>query len=90
MEDLVQMAPLLLVAGAFAGWLSEAISRAGGYGFIIDMAVGIAGSVAAGAIVWALISTGAGMFGMSVIGCVAGGLAIAAQRMLWRSGRPAI
>ena len=43
-----------------------------------------------GAIVWALISTGAGMFGMSVIGCVAGGLAIAAQRMLWRSGRPAI
>jgi uncharacterized membrane protein YeaQ/YmgE (transglycosylase-associated protein family) len=85
-EDIVQMLPLLLLAGAIAGWLAEAIARAGGYGLIVDMAVGAAGAVAGGAIWWTL-STDTGMIGMSLIGGAAAGLTILAQRTWWRSAR---
>jgi uncharacterized membrane protein YeaQ/YmgE (transglycosylase-associated protein family) len=88
LEDIVRMGPMLILAGLLAGWVAEAASRAGGYGFIPDMGIGLIGSVVGGWIVWVLISTGAGMPGMFVIGCAGAVLAIVAQRRLWRSLRP--
>jgi uncharacterized membrane protein YeaQ/YmgE (transglycosylase-associated protein family) len=84
-EHIVQMGPMLVLAGLIAGWVAEAASRAGGYGFIFDMVFGLVGSVVGGAIVWVLISSDIGMPAMLVIGCVGAALAIAAQRRLWRS-----
>lgn len=85
MEDLVQMGPMLLLAGASAGWLAEARARAGGHGLIADMIIGVAGSLVGGAMTWTFVSTGTGMLGMALVGAAAGGLAIAAQRLVWHS-----
>jgi uncharacterized membrane protein YeaQ/YmgE (transglycosylase-associated protein family) len=84
-EHIVQMGPMLVLAGLIAGWVAEAASRAGGHGFIVDMVFGLVGSVVGGAIVWVFISSDIGMLAMLVIGCVGAALAIAAQRRLWRS-----
>ena len=84
-EHIIQIGPMLVLAGLIAGWVAEAASRAGGYGFILDMVVGLVGSVVAGAIVWALTSSNIGMLAMLLIGCSGAALAIAAQRGLWRS-----
>jgi uncharacterized membrane protein YeaQ/YmgE (transglycosylase-associated protein family) len=86
-EHVAQMAPMLILAGLAAGWMAEAVSRARGYGLIPDMALGLVGSVAGGAIVWFVISGGAGMVTMFLIGCAAAVLMIIAQRSLWRSAR---
>ena len=51
-EHIVQMGPMLVIAGLIAGWVAEAASRAGGYGFIVDMVLGLIGSMVGGAIVW--------------------------------------
>lgn len=85
LEHIIQIGPMLVLAGLIAGWVAEAASRAGGYGFILDMVVGLVGSVGAGAIVWALTSSNIGMLAMLLIGCGGATLAIAAQRGLWRS-----
>jgi uncharacterized membrane protein YeaQ/YmgE (transglycosylase-associated protein family) len=87
-EDIIHMSPMLVVAGLLAGWMAEAASRAGGYGFIHDMGIGLVGSVVGGWIIWSLVSTGAGMPGMFLIGGAGAALAIVAQRRLWRSARP--
>jgi uncharacterized membrane protein YeaQ/YmgE (transglycosylase-associated protein family) len=84
-EHIVQMGPMLVLAGLIAGWVAEAASRAGGYGFIFDMVFGLIGSVVGGAIVWVFISSDIGMPAMLVIGSGGAALAIAAQRRLWRS-----
>jgi len=84
-EHIVQMGPMLVLAGLIAGWVAEAASRAGGYGFVFDMVFGLVGSVVGGAIVWLFISSNIGMPAMFVIGCAGAVLAIAAQRRLWRS-----
>ena len=55
-EHSMQMGPILVLAGLIAGWMAEAASRAGGYGFIVDMVLGLIGSMVGGAIVWVLIS----------------------------------
>jgi uncharacterized membrane protein YeaQ/YmgE (transglycosylase-associated protein family) len=86
-EHIAQMGPMLILAGIATGWLAEALSRAGGYGLIIDMTVGLVGSVLGGTMVWGLVSTDAGMLGMFLIGCAGAALAIVAQRGLWRSLR---
>jgi uncharacterized membrane protein YeaQ/YmgE (transglycosylase-associated protein family) len=88
LEDIVHLGPMLVLAGLMAGWVAEAAARAGGDGFIPDMGLGLIGSVVGGWIVWVLISAGAGMSGMLVIGCAGAALAIVAQRRLWRSTRP--
>jgi uncharacterized membrane protein YeaQ/YmgE (transglycosylase-associated protein family) len=84
-EHIMQMGPILVLAGLIAGWMAEAGSRAGGYGFIVDMVLGLIGSMVGGAIVWVLISSNIGMLAMLLIGCGGAALAIAAQRQLWRS-----
>ena len=65
--------------------MSEAASRAGGYGFVLDTVLGLIGSVIGGAIVWVVISSDIGMLAMLLIGCGGLALAIAVQRRLWRS-----
>jgi len=86
-EYVAQMAPMLVLAGLMVGWTVETVSRAGGYGLIPDMAVGLIGSVLAGGIISVVVSHRPGMLGMFVIGCAGAGLAVVAQRGLWRSTR---
>ena len=87
-EHVAQMGPMLVLAGLLVGWTVEMVSRAGGYGLIPDMMTGLIGSVLAGGIVWVVVFHGPGMLGMFGIGCAGAGLAIVAQRSLWRSTRP--
>jgi uncharacterized membrane protein YeaQ/YmgE (transglycosylase-associated protein family) len=84
-EPIAQMGPMLILAGLAAGWMAEALSRAGGYGLITDMVISLVGSVVGGAAVWVLVFSDAGMLGMFLIGGAGGALAIVAQRGLWRS-----
>jgi uncharacterized membrane protein YeaQ/YmgE (transglycosylase-associated protein family) len=86
-EHIMQMGPMLVLAGLIAGWVAEAALRARGYGFVIDMFLGFIGSVVGGAIVWVLTPSGIGMMAMLLIGCGSAALAIAAQRGLFRSAR---
>jgi uncharacterized membrane protein YeaQ/YmgE (transglycosylase-associated protein family) len=86
-EYVAQMVPMLVLAGLVAGWTVEAFSRAGGYGLIPDMVAGLIGSVLVGGIIWVVLSHAPGMLGMFVIGCAGAGLAVVAQRRLWRSTR---
>jgi uncharacterized membrane protein YeaQ/YmgE (transglycosylase-associated protein family) len=85
-EHIAHMGPMLILAGLLAGWLAEVVSRAGGYGYMLDIAVGLVGSVVAGTWVW-IFGSGIGMPWMFVSGCAGATLAIAAQRGLWRSVR---
>jgi uncharacterized membrane protein YeaQ/YmgE (transglycosylase-associated protein family) len=87
-EILVQMLPMLVLGGLIAAWLAEAVSRAGGYGFIPDMLMGLTGSLIAGAAVWGVTSRDPAMTTMFLVGCAGAALAIVAQRGLWRSARP--
>jgi uncharacterized membrane protein YeaQ/YmgE (transglycosylase-associated protein family) len=87
LDHIVQMGPMLLLAGLTVGWVAEAVSRAGGYGLIHDMVLGVVGSVIGGGTVWVVGSSQAGMLAMFLIGGGGGALAIGAQRGLWRSAR---
>jgi hypothetical protein len=51
------------------------------------MVLGLMGSVLVGGIVRGVVSHEPGMLGMFVIGCAGAGLAVVAQRNLWRSIR---
>lgn len=86
-EYLVQMLPMLLLGGLISGWLAEALSRAGGYGLIPDMVLGLAGSVIMGAAMWLVVSRDAGMLTMLLVGCAGAAVPIVAQRGLWPSAR---
>jgi uncharacterized membrane protein YeaQ/YmgE (transglycosylase-associated protein family) len=88
-EHIAQMGPMLIIAGLAAGWLSDAVTRRGGYGLLRDMALGIGGSVIAGVATSSLIFNDAGMIGMFVLGLIGGAVAVAGQRTLWRSARSA-
>jgi uncharacterized membrane protein YeaQ/YmgE (transglycosylase-associated protein family) len=88
-ETIVQMMPMLVLAGLIAGWVAEAVSSASGYGFISDMVLGLAGSLLAGAFVWLVIWPDAGMTTMLLMGCVGATVAIFAQRGIWPSTRVA-
>jgi uncharacterized membrane protein YeaQ/YmgE (transglycosylase-associated protein family) len=87
-EDLAQMGPMLVLAGLATGLAAETLSRAGGYGLIPDMIAGLVGSVLVGGITWSVVAYHPGMLGMLAIGCAGAGLAILAQRGVWRSLRP--
>lgn len=84
-EILVQMLPMLVVAGLIAAWLAEATSRAGGYGFIPDMLLGLTGSMIAGAVLWGVTARDPAMTTMLVVGSAGAALLIVGQRAFWRS-----
>lgn len=86
-EHIAHMGPMLILAGLIAGWVAEAVSRADGYGLILDMVLGLIGSVVVGSTVWVLLSGDAGMLGMFLIGGGGAALAIVAQRRFWCSAR---
>src|SRR2546422_11509707 len=88
-ETLVQMVPMLVLAGLIAAWLAEAGVRAGGYGVIPDTLLGLTRSMIAGAVVWGVTSRGPAMTAMLLAGGVGAGVGIAAPGGLWRSARPA-
>ena len=87
-EHITQMVPMLILAGILAGWMAEVVSRADGYGFMPDVALGLIGSLVGGAAVWFLVSRDAGMLEMWFIGMAGAAVVITAQRGLWRSLRP--
>ena len=87
LEHVIQMGPMLILAGLGAGWLADTVTRAEVYGFIHDMVFGLIGSVVLGVTFWVLVSDQAGMFAMLMIGCGGAALAIVAQRGFWRSAR---
>ena len=84
-EYIAQMGPMLVMAGLVVAWLAQLSATTRGHGLLPDMALGLIGSVAAGLLVWAVVSSGAGMLGMFGIGAAGAVLAIVAQRGLWRS-----
>jgi len=88
LEHIAHIGPMLVLAGLMAGWTAEAVSRAGGYGLIPDMVLGLIGSVLVGGIA-SVVSRDAGMLGMFVIGGAGGALAVLGQRSLWRPHAPA-
>lgn len=87
LEDIAHMGPMLILAGLVAGWIAEAVSRTGGYGFTRDMALGLTGSVIGGVTVWIALSGGVGMATMFLIGGGGAAIVIVAQRSFWRSLR---
>jgi len=84
-EHIAHMAPMLVLAGLMTGWMVETFWRPGGYGLIADMMAGLVGSVLVGGIFWGVLSHEPGMLAMLVIGCAGAGIAVVAQRRLWRS-----
>jgi uncharacterized membrane protein YeaQ/YmgE (transglycosylase-associated protein family) len=86
-EYVAQMGPMLILAGIAAGWVSEAMSRARGYGFITDMTLGLIGSLVAGLAMSLFISREAGMIVMFLVGCAGAAVVIGGQRQVWRSAR---
>ena len=86
LEHIAHLAPMAVLTGLLAGWTAETVSRAGGYGLLPDMVLGLVGSVLVGGIAW-VVSREAGMLGTFVIGGVGAALAVGAQRRLWRSPR---
>ena len=87
LEEVARMGPLLVLAGLAVGWSTEAVSRAGGYGLIRDMGLGIGGSVLAGLTGRIVIPGDVGMVAMGLIGSAGVALVIAGQRSVWRSAR---
>ena len=86
-EHIIQMGPMLVLAGLTAGWVAETFSRAEDYGFIHDSVLGLIGSVVVGAAIWVAIASEPGMLAMFLIGCGGATLAIVAQRTFWRSAQ---
>ena len=86
-EHIAHIGPMLILAGLMAGWVAEAVSPADGYGLILDMVLGLIGSVVVGTAVWLVISGDARMLGMFLIGGGSAALAIVAQRRCWRPAR---
>jgi uncharacterized membrane protein YeaQ/YmgE (transglycosylase-associated protein family) len=87
LEHIVQIGPMLVLAGLLAGWVAETVSRADGYGLIHDFGLGLVGSVLVGAAVWVTVSSDAGLVAMFLIGLAGAALPLVAQRTFWRSAR---
>jgi uncharacterized membrane protein YeaQ/YmgE (transglycosylase-associated protein family) len=85
MEDVAQMAPMLVLAGLTVGWVAEAARRAGGHGLLGDLILGLVGSLAVGGLFRVAISSDVGMLAMLVVGVGGAALAIMAQRSVWKS-----
>ena len=83
LEHLVQMGPMWVTAGLMIAWLAQAGWRAGAYGLLTDIALGIAGAIAAGLVAGMAISSNVGMLAMFAIGAGGAAVLVAAQRCLW-------
>ena len=84
-EYVARLGPMLVLAGLSVAWLAQVSRRTGAYGFMPDVALGLVGSLAAGLVAWAALSSGTGMLATFGIGAVGAVLVIAAQRGLWQA-----
>ena len=82
-DYVVQMLPMVAIAGALVAWLAQIPKTNRGYGFLADMALGIAGSVGAGALVSKAVTGDGGMIVMFCVGIVGAIVVLAAQRRMW-------
>ena len=85
LEDVARIGPLLVVAGLAVGWIADGVARAGGYGLLRDLGLGLAGSVLGGLTVWSVIPSGVGMATMCHAGSAGAVIVITGQRGFWRS-----
>ncbi len=67
-EHIVQMGPMLILAGLSAGWLAESFLIRRGYGLIVDMGLGVGAGIAGGSALVALSGPPAGMLVMFGVG----------------------
>lgn len=82
-EQLMQMAPMWILAGISAGWLADVSTARRGYGLVADMAIGLGAAVVGGGVFQALYGVSAGMLGMFGVGFAATAAAILGQRVCW-------
>ena len=77
-----------VVVGLLAGWLAGFAMKAGGYGLIRDMVLGLVGGVVGGWIFRALgVSVSGGIFPTVLVAFVGAVIVIVAQRKLWYTTR---
>jgi hypothetical protein len=82
-EQIVQVAPMLVLAGLGAGWLAETLMGRRGYGLVVDMALGVGAGLVGGSIFLVLFGLSAGMFVMFAVGFGLATGVILAQRLGW-------
>jgi len=62
---------IFLLIGAIAGWLAGVVMKGGGFGLIVDIIVGIIGSIIGGWLFGLMgISAGGGMIGSIVVATI--------------------
>ena len=84
-EQVMQMAPMWILAGLGAGWLADTLVVRRGFGLMIDMGLGVGASLAAGSALLALYGAPAGMIGMLILGFFAAIGVLLTQRLAWPS-----
>ena len=74
-----------MVVGLLVGGLTGVVMKGGGYGWIWDLVLGLAGSGAATMVVWMAggMSSGAGLLPTAVVAFIGGVLVIVGQRKIW-------
>src|SRR5713226_7920382 len=82
-EQIVQMGPMLVLAGLSTGWLADTSMIRRGYGLVVDMGLGVGAALIGGSVFLAFSGLRAGMFVMFVVGFVLATGVILAQRLGW-------
>jgi hypothetical protein len=82
-EQIIQMGPMLILAGLGAGWLADAFLPRRGYGLIVDMGLGVGATLVGGSVLLALGGLPAGMVAMFGVGLVLATSVIVVQRLCW-------
>ena len=88
-EHIIQMGPMLVLAGLGAGWLADAFMSRRGYGLLVDMGLGVGANLVGGSVLLALGGLPAGMVTMFGVGLVLAISVIVAQRLGWPCDRDA-
>lgn len=82
-DQVVQMGPMLVLAGLSAGWLVETSIVRRGYGLIVDLGVGVGTSLVGGMALLAFSGLPGGMLPMFGVGFVMATSVILIQRLGW-------
>ena len=82
-EQIVQMVPMLVLAGLGTGWLAETFLSRRGYGLTVDMGLGVGAALFGGGAFLAGSGAPTGMFVTFGIGLVLAITGVLAQRLWW-------
>jgi uncharacterized membrane protein YeaQ/YmgE (transglycosylase-associated protein family) len=75
-----------IIVGLIAGWLAGQVMKGGGYGVLMDIALGLLGGIVGGWVFGALgIWPSGGIFGSVVVSFVGAVILVAITRMLKRA-----